>query len=158
MDTELSLRTQIDEIREEYAITELTRSMKLLTVDYIQQEIAKMAALGFHYVELSDEPWLYGKEHLESEWKRPLKEFGDQSLYERLQLAMPYKNCIFYVSYETRIIARWGRFARLCRHFEERTPHYPCFIGLVLFVVVILFILECVGVFDHRPWLNVSRS
>jgi|WetSurMetagenome_2_1015567.scaffolds.fasta_scaffold362157_2 hypothetical protein len=58
MDTELSLRTQIDEIREEYAITELTRSMKLLTVDYIQQEIAKMAALGFHYVELSDEKWL----------------------------------------------------------------------------------------------------
>lgn len=149
---------KIDEIRDQYALTELSNSMAILTIDYVQEQIAKEVALGNTFLELSEQKWLYGKAHLEREWKRPLKEHCDQSLYERLQLAMPYKNCIFYVSYEGRIYARWGPTARIWRHFDERTPFYPCILFIISIGLIIVFILQWCGVFRYDPSRNISRS
>ncbi len=147
MDTESSLGAKIDEIRDEYAVNELSCLMQLLTVDYIQDAIAKQIALGSNFLELSEEKWLYGKAHLEKEWKRPLKEYNEQSLYERLQIAMPYDNCVFYISYEARIWVSWGPSAQFQKHFSERTPFYPSIMFLFLIIFSIVSILKLCGVF-----------
>lgn len=74
--------------------------MAILTIDYVQEQIAKEVALGNTFLELSEEKWLYGKAHLEKEWKRPLKEYSDQSLYERLQC----RTTIVFSMFPTKVV------------------------------------------------------